>query len=92
MRGQPAKRSSSPWPPASDCGSPETDLATAVIKAIAGPFAPEEFTGQHKAKLESLITSKGQRQKTLPSAAPQAAVLAPAVDIMAARRREFGDR
>jgi|SoiMethySBSTD1v2_1073268.scaffolds.fasta_scaffold242848_2 DNA end-binding protein Ku len=65
-------------------GPKEVDLAVAVIEAIAEPFAPEEFTDQHKTKLETLITAKAHRQETLPTASPTAAVLAPAADIMAA--------
>ena len=66
----------------------EVDLATAVIEAIAEPFAPEEFTDQQKNKLETLITAKAHRQETLPST-PQATVLAPAVDIMAALQQSL---
>lgn len=64
----------------------ELDLATQLIRQLAGPFNPEQFHDTYKENVEKLIGQKQKGQKV--TAAPKAK-RAPVVDLMEALKRSL---
>lgn len=69
-------------------GPKELHLAKTFVEAIAGPFAPEEFTDKYREKLEQLIASRTVQPGIAAPAKASKAASAP-IDIMEALRKSL---
>jgi DNA end-binding protein Ku len=73
---------------ASSVASKELDLATEFVRALAGPFDPEQYRDEYRAQLRALIDAKAA-QRGVVSEKPQRAAAAPVVDIMEALKKSL---
>jgi DNA end-binding protein Ku len=70
----------------------ELELATTFTQALAGPFAPEEFTDKYRESVKNLISVKTNRNdvSTLTSASSEPSPQpAPVIDIMEALKKSL---
>ncbi len=64
----------------------ELDLATQLVKQLAGPFKPEEFQDTYRENVEKLIEQKKKGQKITVEAKPRRA---PVIDLMEALKKSL---
>jgi DNA end-binding protein Ku len=72
-----------------DTAPKEVELASKFIEAIAGPFAPEEFTDTYREQVQALISGKIERREVAASPAPTPPITAPVVDILEALKKSL---
>jgi DNA end-binding protein Ku len=73
----------------SEVAPKELQLAKTFVEAIAGPFAPQEFSDSHRQKLEALISAKLARGEVAAASAPAAKPAANTVDILEALKKSI---
>jgi DNA end-binding protein Ku len=70
-------------------GGKELELATAFLKALEAPFAPEEFKDLYREELQNLIAKKAARMQPAAAPAPTAPAATPPVEILEALKRSL---
>ncbi len=77
-------RAPEPVQPAVEVSAAELKIANSLIDLLAEPFDPGKYRDEYREAMMALITAKVEGQQYV--AAPPPAVVAPAVDLMAALR------
>jgi DNA end-binding protein Ku len=67
----------------------ELELATTFVKAIAGPFEPDEFKDSYREDVNKLIAGKLERRQVAATAAKSSPKVAPVIDIIEALKKSL---